>query len=361
MTNNRPTRIYAGAGHRMFGAEAGRHGGLFRRFAGRHFAGDGEWELLSAGLPDYVEARAFAVHPHDHDVVYAGTQDGPYRTTNGGDSWQRVGFPDRGAVVWSIAFHPANSKIMFAGVAPIGIYRSDDGGDNWKKLTGAKSPGHCEMGFPARVTRIAIDPGRPDDIYAALEVSGVIHSADGGETWTDVSAPLMKLADQPHLKSRIGSDLDAEGMLDSHAITVSGATQGTVFLAVRMGLFRSDDRGASWRDMEIGRFSPLTYCRDVMVSPQDARVMYACLSPAARSFDGSLYRSEDLGQTWRRFDHGIKANATMMSVAAHPGDSARVYCASRCGQVFGTEDAGTSWREYKLPKGVEDVYSIACA
>lgn len=356
MTNNRPTRIYAGAGHRSQGADAGRNGGLFRRFVG-----DGEWELLAAGLPDNVEARAFAVHPHDHDVMYAGTQDGPYRTTDGGDHWQRVGFPDRGAVVWSIALHPANPKIMFAGVAPIGIYRSDDGGDTWKKLAGAKSPGHCEMGFPARVTRIAIDPGRPDEIYAALEVSGVIHSADGGETWTDVSAPLIKLAGLPHLKSRIGSDIDAEGMLDSHAITVSGATQGTVFLAVRMGLFRSDDRGASWHDMKIGRFSPLTYCRDVMVSPQDARVMYACLSPAARSFDGSLYRSEDVGQTWRRFDRGIKANATMMAVTAHPGDSARVYCVSRCGQVFGTEDAGASWREYKLPEGVEDVYTIACA
>lgn len=80
MTNNRPTRIYAGAGHRLQGADKGRHGGLFRRFVG-----DGEWELLTAGLPDNVEARAFAVHPHDHKVIYAGTQDGPYRTTR----WRR--------------------------------------------------------------------------------------------------------------------------------------------------------------------------------------------------------------------------------------------------------------------------------
>jgi photosystem II stability/assembly factor-like uncharacterized protein len=89
--------------------------------------------------------------------------------------------------------------------------------------------------------------------------------------------------------------------------------------------------------------------------------MYACLSPAARSTDGSLYRSEDLGQTWRRFDHGIKANATMMAVSVHPTDPARVYCVSRCGQVFGTEDTGASWQEYRLPEGVEDVYAVACA
>jgi photosystem II stability/assembly factor-like uncharacterized protein len=186
----------------------------------------------------------------------------------------------------------------------------------------------------------------------------VIASRDGGETWTDLSRPLIKLADQPHLKSRILSDTETEGMLDSHAVAVSG---GDVFLAVRMGLFRSRDRGETWRDMEIGRFSPLTYCRDVIVSPQNPQVMYACLSPAARSTDGSLYRSEDRGETWKRFDHDVKANATMMKATVHPTDGSRVYCVSRCGEVFGTEDAGASWREYRLPEGVHDVYAVACA
>ena len=354
MTNRSSTRIYAGAGHWV--SAGTRHpGGLFRRSPG-----DGEWQPLTAGLPEHVEARALAVHPREPDVMYAGTQDGPYRTTDGGERWERLGFPERGAVVWSIAFHPTRPQIMYAGVAPIGIYRSEDGGDTWHKLPGAQSPGHCDMGFPARVTRIAVDPGSPDDVYAALEVSGVIRSTDGGETWTDLSAPLIKLAENPHLKSRIGSDIDAEGMLDSHAFAVSAAT-GTAFLAVRMGLFRSDDRGASWCDMEIGRFSPLTYCRDVIVAPHDPRVMYACLSVSSRGNDGSLYRSDDVGLTWRRFDHGVKAHGTMMAVAAHPRDPARVYCASRCGQVFGTEDAGASWREYPLPEGVEDVYTVACA
>ena len=340
----------------MSGAGARSAGGLFRRSAG-----DGEWRALTAGLPENVEARAFAVHPHERDVLYAGTQDGPYRTTDGGERWERLGFPDRGAVVWSLAFHPTQPRVMYAGVAPAAIYRSTDGGDSWARLDGARSPGHCEMGFPTRVTRIVVDPARPDVIYAALEVSGVIRSSDGGETWTDLSAPLIKLAEAPRLKSRIGSDLDAEGMLDSHAFAVSTAAPGTAFLAVRMGVFRTEDRGATWSDIGIGRFSPLTYCRDVIVAPHDPRVLYACLSVSARGNDGSLYRSEDVGLTWRRFDHGVKSRATMMAVAAHPRDPARVYCVSRCGQVFGTEDAGASWREYPLPAGVQDVYTIACA
>jgi len=80
----------------------------------------------------------------------------------------------------------------------------------------------------------------------------------------------------------------------------------------------------------------------------------------ARSEDGSLYRSADLGATWKRFDHGVKANSTMMAVALHHGDPDQVFCVSRTGQVFGTLDAGRSWREDALPAGVKDVYAVAC-
>ena len=357
MKGNGKTRIFAGAGHSVSATGARLRGGLFRRNAG-----EGDWEALSAGLPGNVEVRAIAVHPHDRNVIYVGTQDGPYRSTDGGDRWERVGFPDRGAVIWSLGFHPTRPQVMYAGTAPVALYRSEDGGDTWRRLS-AKSPALCEKaGFDTRTVRITVDPGRPDDVYAALEVSGVIRSSDGGESWTDVSAALIKLAAEPHLKSSVGGRAcgDCEGMLDSHALAVSGAAPGTAFLAIRMGLFRSDDRGATWYDTRIGRFSPLTYCRDVIVSPHDPRVMYACLSQAAFSTDGSLYRSDDIGVSWRRVDRGIKAESTVMAVCVHPRDPARVYCIARGGQVFGTEDSGASWQEYRLPRCVEDAYTVAC-
>ena len=250
---------------------------------------------------------------------------------------------------------------MYTGTSPIAVYRSRDGGDAWTRLGGLRPPGRVAMSFPGRVTRLAADPSAPQELYAGLEVDGVMRSLDGGESWDDVSHDLVKLAERPHLKSRIVSDTEIEGMMDTHALCVSGALPGTVFLALRMGLFKSGDRGSTWEDMEVGRFSPLTYARDVQVSPHDPRTLYACLSPAARSEDGSLYRSDDLGQTWRRLDRGVKARATMMAVALDRRDPRQVYCASRCGQVFGTRDGGETWAEWPLPDGVQDVYAVACA
>jgi photosystem II stability/assembly factor-like uncharacterized protein len=330
-----------------------KQGGLFRQAAG-----NGHWEAVTKGLPDPMSVQAITFHPTEAGVIYVGTQDGPYRSSDGGTSWERAANFPSGLQVWSITAHPKNPKTVYAGTSPVGVYRSDDGGDTWRELPNVKQPDRIKMSFACRTMRIAVVPGATDQIFAALEVGGVMRSLDGGEHWDDCADELVSLSSRPHLKSKIQSDSEAEGMLDAHALTVSDAAPGAVFLAVRMGLFRSDDRGTRWNDLEVGRFSPLTYGRDIRLSPHDPRTLYAALSPAARSEDGSLYRSTDLGQTWSRIDHGVKARATMMGLALHPRDRDQVYGASRCGQVFGTQDGGKTWRESQIP--VDDVYAIAC-
>jgi photosystem II stability/assembly factor-like uncharacterized protein len=358
MTRSEPTRIFAGAGRGEGSSRFKYRGGLYRRKSGA-----GEWQALTRGLPENAEVRAIAVHPRDSSVMFVATQDGPYRSTDGGERWERLGFPDRNTVIWSLCIHPTRPNVVYAGAAPVALYRSEDGGDNWQRVASAISPAHCEReGFDTRTIRITVDPNEPDDLYLALEVSGVIRSRDGGETWHDLSRSLFELAQQPHLKSNVGGRHcgDCEGMLDSHALVISPAAPGSAFLALRMGLFRSDDRGETWYDTKVGRFSPLTYCRDVLVSPHDPRVMYTALSQAAFSSAGSLYRSDDLAQTWQRIDHGVNAESTVMALSVNPRNPASIWSVTRGGQVIGTEDSGASWVDYRLPDGVHDVYAVAC-
>ena len=344
------SNVYVGAARAGSGL-----GGLYRK------AADSDaWQRLDGGLPEDTQVQAITVHPGDPDTVFIGTHRGPYRSRDRGDSWERLDFPDDGTQVWALTVHPSQPNVLYAGTSPVGVFRSEDGGDSWRRLPLPALPEHVKMGFPCRVMRLAVEPSDRDHIYATLEVGGVIRSLDGGETWDDCSAGLIELAARPHLKSKIQSDTEIEGMMDGHALAVSAASPSTVYLAVRMGLFRSRDGGQDWEDMEVGRFSPLTYARDIRVSNQDPNVFYLCLSPAARSEDGSLYRSDDLGETWSRFDHNVKAEATMMAVALHPNDPAQVHCVSRCGQRFSTLDGGKTWDESRLPDGVRDIYAVAC-
>ena len=275
------TNVYAGAAATM----GGTMGGVFRQTVG-----NGGWQRLTNGLPEGAEAHAITVHPDHPDTVYIGTTKGAFRSTNRGDTWQQLNLPGE-ADIWSICIHPTNPNVVYAGATPPAVYRSDDGGTTWRKTADPGLPDRVIMAFACRVMRLDVDPNSPDDVYATLEANGAMRSRNRGESWEDCTADLIRFCEQPKYRSRIGSQTEIEGMLDGHALACSAAAPGTVFLANRMGLFRSNDRGQSWQDMEINRFSPLTYGRDVRVSPHDPKVLYAALSPG-----GAQHRWRDLSQ-----------------------------------------------------------------
>jgi len=344
------SHVYAGVGG-YYGGNEGHLAGVFRRDAE-----GADWQHVLTEL----EAYTIFVHPRDPNLVFAGTKDGIYRSTDKGASFKRANFPDRGVQIWSFLSDPAAPKHLLAGGSPASIYRSTDAGESWVRQADPKLPDRGKAPFAVRVMRLARHPKRTNEIYAALEIGGVMRSTDGGETWADCSDNLIRMSvDDPRLRSKIVSDTEAEGMLDGHAICMSGADPDGVLLAVRMGLFRSHDQGKTWKDLRIDRFSPFTYGRDIKVSPQESSTLYACLSVAASSKDGALYRSRDLGETWQRFDK-VQPHGTLMSVGLHHADAKQVYIAARYGEVFGTLDGGESWRETPLPTGVQHIYALAC-
>ncbi len=330
-------------------------GGVFRLELG-----GSEWEHLTRGLPAECHVPCITVDPHDAKRLYAGTQEGPYVSTDGGSSWHRLDFPRRDLQVWAIAVHPRNPRKLYVGTSPLGIFISEDGGGTWRDSPSAVLPDVADMrGFHNRVMRFAFNPAKPEEIFAALEVRGVIRSTDGGETWQDCSDDLIRLSAQPRLKSAIITTNTAEGMLDAHAIAISAAAPETPVVAVRMGLFRSEDHGAHWQDMGMQQRSPIFYGRDIRVCPHDPNTLYATLSTAANGATGTVWRSTDLGRNWARFDTPTRANGTMMAVAPSPRDRGVVCSVTRKGDAFATLDGGATWQDMPLPKGCQGVMALA--
>jgi photosystem II stability/assembly factor-like uncharacterized protein len=343
------SNVYAGVAGYVGRADQKGSVGVFSRQAA-----SGRWEHV---LKD-IETYTVNIHPTNPDVVFAGTADGVYRSTDRGKSFQRTNFPDK-KQIWSFLVDANDRNLIYAGGSPISMYRSEDCGETWRALPNPGMPDRAVMPFACRVMRMAQQPNKAGTIFAALEVNGVMKTTDGGESWTDCSQGLIRLAQQPHLKSKIVSDTFNEGMLDGHAIAISPADPNKVILAVRMGLFETGDDGQTWQDMEVGRFSPTTYGRDIKVSPQDGNTLYAALSVAAASKDGGIYRSTDKGASWKRFDK-VQVHGTIMSVALHQNDPDQVYIGARYeGEVHGTEDGGETWHSIPLPAGVKDIYSVA--
>lgn len=345
--------VYVGvAGYVGRPGEQGKSG-VFRRPAK-----GGDWEHVFGEH----ETHTVYVHPADPSRVYAGTLNGVWVSSDAGANFRKADFPDADKQVWSLLAIEGQPDVMYAGGAPIDVYRSEDRGESWKKLPNPGMPERCKGPFEPRVMRLVQRPGKPEELYAACEIAGTMHSTDGGQSWTDTSDHMVELSKLPHLESSIvQKETKAEGMLDCHAVAISAAKPDAPIVALRMGLFQTENEGKTWNDLEIKRFSPTTYGRDIKASPHDDRTLYAALSIAAASDDGGVYKSVDAGETWARFDK-VQVHGTIMSIGVSTSDPDTVFLGARYkGEVFGTNDGGETWAAMPLPGEVKDIYSLACS
>ena len=256
--NDRQSYIYLG-----LAGETGR-GRVVQSGLYRMADGGGEWEALLRGLPEAPAVRALAVHPLHPEIVFAGTQSGPYRSEDRGEHWEKVNLPDHGLPVWSFLFHPYDPDVMFVGYENCEICRSDDGGERWIRLP-------VSVRFPEITTAPGSNPAKrvlmldasvsePDHLYAAIEVGGTIRSTDGGEHWENLSH---------------GQYLNDDAV-DMHGVLASRWRPGTVFGIGRAGMFHSADGGDHWRHVTLEPMNPKgqIYCRDIREVPGNPRKLF---------------------------------------------------------------------------------------
>ena len=147
---------------------------------------------------------------------------------------------------------------------------------------------------------LAVDPHDPDTLYAGLRGGGVRRSSDGGRTWVDCELPAS----------------------DVFSLAVS-PVDGAVYAGTEpSALYRSDDRGESWRELTTlldlpsqptWSFPPrpwTSHVRWIAPSPHDADLLLVGIEL------GGLMRSTDGGETWH--DHRPGAHRDVHSLAWHP-------------------------------------------
>ena len=328
-------------------------GGLFRRADG-----ESEWLDISAGLPENPQVRALLISRDNPQRVFAGTHVGLFRSEDRGETWEQLTDPAEGRDVWSLAAHPNDPETLFAGYEPCAIARSTDGGNTWQEMDTSR------VTFPhittymeplgKRVIGIAIDPVDPANMYAAIEVGGLLGSRDGGESWEH-------LIDGPFLRNNT---------LDLHQVQVSAAAPDTVQIATQIAMFRGREQGRRWEHVSAPDMFPGgSYCRDLLVAPDDPRTIYLAAgagggaAPADTVHAGALYRSRDIGETWERIDIGDVPPGRMMQVSIDPAAPSYLCCAAYSGEVYISADGGQTWEKSMLPVETSrslHVYPLVC-
>jgi photosystem II stability/assembly factor-like uncharacterized protein len=263
-----------------------------------------------------------AVAPSNPDVLYVGsgeglqrpdlsTGDGIYKSTDAGKTWTHLGLRD-GQQIARVAVDPRDPERVFAAVighpygpnVERGIFRSTDGGQTWQKvLYRDENTGGMD---------VAIDPQNPQTVYAVLwaarqapweigssfilpQNNGLFKSTDGGTTWRQLTAGLPSAADG---LGRIGVEISRADPRRLYAV-VGARTKG--------GVYRSDDAGETWT---LANADPRLWGRDgdfneVRSDPRNADVIYVANVVAWKSTDGgrtfAAFRGAPGGDDYHRF------------------------------------------------------------
>src|SRR3954470_16421848 len=222
--------------------------------------GGDRWQRVRDGLHGESRVYGLAVHPAEPRTIFAGAEDGLYKSRDGGQSFTRLDSPMNASDVWKIAIDPANPDIIFAGTRPAALYRSADGGRNWRKLP-ADIVDECpNVGVP-RVTALTVDPSDHRVVWAGIEVDGVRRSTDGGESWSRITNGVY--------------DLDIHDI----AVTVNGSTK--VLTSTPGEIFASSDRGESWQGLGVRDQFSLRYCRGLAQKADDPETLFAATGNGA--------------------------------------------------------------------------------
>ena len=313
-------------------------------------AGGGLWRSTNNGVTWSTEFDRYggsisigdvAIAPSDPNIVWVGTGeansrqsstwgDGIYRSLDGGTTWTHMGLRDSQAI-GRIAIHPRDPNLVFVAAlghlwgpnAERGLYRTRDAGRSWQRvLTVDDNTGAVDVALDA--------DGRT--VYAATYQrqrrgfgfvgggpgSALWRSLDGGDTWEKLTNGLPSGP-----TGRIG-------------IAISRSAPSTLYAIVENlqgGVFRSDDRGATWHRANSLNPRPMYYS-NLRVDPKHPDHVWLVGSNLHESIDG--------GKTFTTEKTGDRIHVDHHALWIDPNDPAHMMLGNDGGLYF-TYDGARNW------------------
>ncbi|MBA3713398.1 MAG: hypothetical protein H0W76_13270 [Pyrinomonadaceae bacterium] len=283
--------------------------------------------------------------PGNPNIVYAATASGGlWRTDNGGVKWRPIFERENTISIGDIALEPSNPDVIWVGTGESNVRNSVSFGDGvYKSTDGGKSWQHLGLKDTERISRICINPRNPDTVYVGAlghafgpnEERGVFMTTDGGKTWTKTL-----YVDAQHGVSDLDIDPSNPNILYAAMWSFerkpwthrSGSEKG--------GVFKSIDGGRTWNKLTNG-LPKLAGRIGVKIAPSNPNIVYTI----TESKDGTLYRSDDRGETFKQ----VSKQANIVSrgfyytdLRVDPTNENRVYAVAST--LFVSIDGGRTFR-----------------
>ncbi len=397
-----PANVFISACSGIYGSQ--NSGELFRKIQGIPYSAR--------------RTRMLKMDPVDHNVVYAGTTEGLWKSTDAGATWKRT--TGTNVIINDVLIDPRRPTRVLLATDRSGVLASDDGGATFVA---------SNRGFTHRqVATLLVDSKSPGAIYAGLlndkEFGGVFKSADGGQNWKQISDglegrdvfALRRLPDNLLLagtdrgiftlqagdsrwnpantliEEKSSPDPARKDAVITRTITSEltarinslEVADHTWFAATSIGLLISNDAGKSWRKQDLPGLhyvSSLAVAdrmvvaanRNVVAVSVNAGESWLTPKPLEPDFiinsvsvdskgniwlaaREGIFRSSDVGDSWKRITSLRLSN--VMSVLLDEQDQRILATGAASMNVFESTDNGRNWSPINAGWMVRNVRQI---
>ena len=248
--------------------------------------------------------------------------------------------------VWHFEPSLTDPNTVFAGIEDAALFKSADGGESWHELSGLRGHGTGPMWQPGAggmcLHTVILDPSNPDRIYIAISAAGAFRTDDGGKTWKPINKGL---------KSQFIPDPNAETGHCVHHIAMNPSRPNVLFMQKHWDVMRSDDAGDNWREVSGNLPTDFGFVIDVHAhEPETVYVVPIKSDSEHFPIDGKLrvFRSRSGGNEWEALEKGLPqkdcyVNVLRDAMAVDSLDKCGVYFGTTGGQVYASADSGDTW------------------
>ncbi|MFO7894714.1 MAG: hypothetical protein R6U63_13345 [Longimicrobiales bacterium] len=261
-----------------------------------------------------------------------------------GMEYRMVG-PFRGGRTTAVTGVPGSPHLFYTGYTGGGLWESTDAGHYWTPMT----DGQLRAGAIGAVT---VAPSDANVIYLGTgsvcirgNISpgrGIYRSEDRGRSWRFIGLPES---------GAIGSIVVDPDDPDRVYVAALGHIFGK---NEERGIYRSTDGGETWE--AVLALNDSTGASDLVMDPSNPRVLYAGMWRAERkpwtlisgAEEGGVYRSVDGGDSWTKLGNGLpEGKIGKVGLAVSPANPDRVWAmveANPGNGLYRSDDGGESWQ-----------------
>ena len=228
-----------------------------------------------------------------------------YKSLDGGKEWKEIySEPSKDTVLLSLALHPKNSSIIYAGTSSGVLIKSEDGGITWSNKQALNKP----------IFSIRIDAVDFETIYLLLYDEDIVVSRDGGKTIIEKSKNITQTQEEDI------SFLESLRGKKTSSLAIDPRRSGIVYAGTEDGVYRSLDYATTWNRLKVIESIKDFPVRSIAVSPFSSDEI---IFGVARI----IYKTSNGGESWQTYQ--IEADATPGHIIFDPIKEGTLYVGLR--------------------------------